>query len=418
MTFQTFTGREYLQIDMANSYGLDKKSWDFRIKWFQETMAEIIHDDVKIHTLMQKADQPALLFAGVESYRNMLAGRPDGYPISLDATSSGIQLLSVMASDRKSAALCNVVDSGQRENAYMVLYERMMERLANQGLIDPNDTSRLSPEECKQAIMTAFYSSKAQPRRIFGEGPVLDTFYETLSEEAPGAWEITEAMLDIWDENAYENSWVMPDNFHVRVKVMDTVQDSVRFDGVPHDVSYSVNRPIKNGRSLGANLVHSVDGLIAREITRRSTVDRTTISAIAYESFERNHAGLNRQKDDDLLQYLYHYRASGFMTTRIFEVLDEHNGGIMTLEEQAVLKDIIDSMPPKPFNVLIVHDCFRVLPNHANAIRKMYNRLLMELAKSEMLSFLMTQIVGRLITITKPDPELWTEIMDANYALS
>lgn len=418
MTLELFTGKEYLQIDIANSFGLDKRTWAERIDWFNRNLAPVIQDDKAVHTLMQKADQPALLFAGVESYRNMLKGQPDGYPISLDATSSGIQLLSVMASDRKSAMLCNVVDSGERKNAYMALYESMLERLVAQGIIDPNDTSRLTADDCKQAIMTAFYSSKAQPKRIFGEGPVLDTFYETLAEEAPGAWEITEAMLQIWDDKAYENSWVMPDNFHVRVRIMDTVQDSVRFDGVPHDVSYSVNQPIKNGRSLGANLVHSVDGMIAREITRRSTVDRTTISAIAYESFERNYGGLNRQKDDDLLQYLYHYRNSGFMTTRIFEVLDEHNGGIMTLEEQAVLKDIIDSMPPKPFNVLIVHDCFRVLPNHGNAIRKMYNRLLMELARSEVLSFLMTQIVGRLITITKPDPELHKEILDTNYALS
>lgn len=106
------------------------------------------------------------------------------------------------------------------------------------------------------------------------------------------------------------------------------------------------------------------------------------------------------------------------MSTRMFEYLDEHNGGILTLEEQAVLKEIIDSMPPKPFNVLIVHDCFRVLPNHGNAIRKMYNRLLMEIARSNLLSFLMTQIVGRLITISKLDPDLHTEILEANYALS
>jgi hypothetical protein len=418
MTFQAFTGKQYLQIDIANSYGLDKKSWDERIAWFEANVLPVIHDDPEIHKLMQKADQPALLFAGVESYRNMLAGKPDGYPINLDATSSGIQLLTVMASDRRSAMLCNVIDTGNRENAYMRLYNSMMERLAAQGLVDEENSGRLSADDCKQAIMTAFYSSKAEPKRIFGEGPVLDTFYETLAEEAPGAWEITEAMLAIWDDKAYENSWIMPDNFHVRVKVMDTVYDSVRFDGKPHEVSYSVNQPIQKGRSLGANMTHSVDGMISREITRRCTTDRTTISALAYAAFERNHPGLNRKQDDELLQLVYHYRESGFMSTRMFEYLDEHNGGILTLEEQAVLKEIIDSMPPKPFNVLIVHDCFRVLPNHGNAIRKMYNRLLMEIARSNLLSFLMTQIVGRLITISKLDPDLHTEIMEANYALS
>ena len=61
---------------------------------------------------------------------------------------------------------------------------------------------------------------------------------------------------------------------------------------------------------------------------------------------------------------------------------------------------------------------FRVLPNYGNDLRRQYNQLLAEVAKSELLSFLVSQIVKRRISVTKIDPKLHEEILEANYALS
>lgn len=61
---------------------------------------------------------------------------------------------------------------------------------------------------------------------------------------------------------------------------------------------------------------------------------------------------------------------------------------------------------------------FRVLPNYGNDLRRQYNQLLAEVAKSELLSFLVSQIVKRRISVTKIDPKLHEEILEANYSLS
>ena len=115
MAFDTFTGQEYVKIDIANNYGLDKLTWHERIRWFDQ------HEQ-QLDELLASAKEPALFYAGVKAYRDVLAGKPIGYMISLDATSSGLQLLAALTGDRSAAQLCNVVDTGTRQDAYDAIY--------------------------------------------------------------------------------------------------------------------------------------------------------------------------------------------------------------------------------------------------------------------------------------------------------
>jgi hypothetical protein len=401
MTFQTFTGKEYLKIDIANNYGLDKEDWAVRLSWFDR-------NESQLDQLITQAKEPALFYAGVKAWRDVQADRPIGYMISLDATSSGIQLLAALTGDHLAAKLCNVVDTGKREDAYTGIYQHMC--TLNQ------DSTNIGRDDTKNAIMTAFYASKAQPKKTFGDGALLDVFYGSLKDLAPAAWELNETMLSLWDPNAYEHFWVLPDNFHCHIKVMSSVRESVTFFNETYDVFYNVNAPMKEGRSLGANTIHSIDGMIVRELTRRCDYDPQMVDRLYKLLSEGDFGSENKDADDEKVIILWErFKATGYLSARILEHLNETNLGHVDAHE---IKELLDSLPYKPFKLVSIHDCFRCLPHYGNDLRQQYNLQLQLIAKSDILQDLVSQLVGRPITVNKLDPNLWQQIRKTNYALS
>lgn len=407
---QTFTGREYLKIDIASSFGLEKKSWSERLAWFDQNENNLLK-------LVPQAEEPALYYAGVKAYEDVKAGKPTGYMISLDATSSGLQLLAALTGDRSAAELCNVVDTGNRQDAYTAIYNEMLRKI--------DDQAKITRDHCKDAIMTSLYGSKAVPKRVFGEGALLDTFFHTMRNVAPGAWELNEAFLAMWNPEALSHDWVLPDNFHVHIKVMDFVKERVHFLNQPFDVFYYENRPMEEGRSLGANTIHSVDGMIVREITRRCDYDPRHVRNVR----KALQSPTERPHEDDLstsdhanlheLSVLWgHYTASGYLSARVIDYITSVTASFMSQEERDQVLELLDTFPKRPFKVVSIHDCFRCHPNYGNDLRRQYNLQLAIIAKSDLLGFLISQIVGRPITIGKLYPDLHKDILKTNYALS
>lgn len=405
MAMQLFTGRQYLQIDIANNFGHDKLDWDDRLAWFEA-------NEPHLESLMTQAEEPALYFAAVKAYRDVQRGLPIGYTVSLDATSSGLQILACLTGDRSAAELCNVVDTGHREDAYTNIYDLMLQRSGGNAKIKRSDT--------KQAIMTSLYSSTAMPKKIFGESELLDLFYDILKEFCPAAWELNETMRDLWNPTTLSHDWVLPDNFHVRTKVMDTVYETIHFDEQPIEISYKVNQPMPEGRALGANMVHSIDGMIVREMVRRCSYNPTKVAEIydlIAEDIGCYHAGTTSQDGKMVAKLKAHYDETGYLSARILDHLDSSNIGHFT-GEMNLLADLINSLPAKPFTVMPIHDCFRCLPHYANDLRRQYNLQLQMIAESELLSSIISQLIGRKVQIGKLDPTLAADIAESNYALS
>ena len=403
---QLFTPRDYLKIDIANSYGLDKKDWNERIDWFNT-------NEHQLESLLKEAETPALYYAGICAWRDVNQGIPSGYPISLDACSSGLQLLACLTGDEQAAKLCGVISTGHREDAYTNIYEEM--------LAQSDTSSRVTRDMTKGAVMKALYNSTAAPKEVFSEGELLDIFYKTMQDNAPYAWNLNQMFLQMWDADVTKYSWLLPDNFHVHCKVMAKVEDTFHYLDQPYTLTRYENRGITEGRSLGANCTHSLDGFIVREMTRRCSYDMEVVNAAMYAVIHHGHdeaieyEGVPDKDTKMLLTLWNHYIKSGYLSARILDHITDCNARYV--DRQRIL-DLIDTLPEKPFDLLCVHDAFRCLPSYGNDLRKQYNLQLALIAKSDMLAFILSGVLAKPITIEKPNPEMWLQVLNADYALS
>jgi hypothetical protein len=409
---ERFSGMQYLMIDVANNFGLDKLKWSERLSWTEE-------NEDKLLSMVKEADKPAMFMASVDALQKARAGFPVHHPIQLDATASGIQMFAALTGCVKSAELSNLVDTGRRMASYKAIYNRMVETLPTE-MIASGKPLVLKDDDVKQAIMTSLYASRAEPQKVFGTGPMLAHFYKTMEDMLPGAWELNEAMLGMWDSNALQYDWVMPDNFNVVILVDGMVTEKINFMNQYHEFHRKENIPQTYGRSLGANLAHSVDALVVREMGRRCMFDQSQIISIQkMMDLPESHLGEGdkRQKDNNLLKLMNWYHHSGFMSIRIIDYIDSRNLGILNQKERDHLSSLVQELPRKPFNLMTIHDCFRCLPNYGNDLRFQYNLVMSQITASDMLYFLVSQIKNEKTPVYKMglDP---LQVREANYALS
>lgn len=279
---QEFTGKEYVMIDIANQAGHDKLRWDERIQWTKDNVNHL-------EAFTDKAKEPVLFYKAVKAYRAAERGKATGFIMGLDASSSGIQIKAVASCSQKDARHSNVINTGERENVYQMVATEMNKRL----------DSAFTADELKYPVMTTFYGSKRQPMLLFGEDtPELQAFYDILFQELPGAMELMGTMQGCWDPTTLAHSWTMPDGHVVVAKVMIPVDKKIEVDELQHATfthRANINAPDKKGLSLAANIIHSIDGWIVREMIRRCDKDGFEMATI-HDSFwcHPNHMNLVR----------------------------------------------------------------------------------------------------------------------------
>lgn len=331
---QLFTGKEYVKIAVANAYGLDKLTWKERLDWFDTNKSNLFR-------LTTEASEPILYRKALNAWKDTVKGIPTGFIMGLDSTSSGVQIMSALSGDPAGAANTNLIDTGERKDFYSGILKQMGEILGH--------SLNVTRKQVKEAGMTVMYGSKAKPKEIFGEDTVeLAVFYESLYILAPGAMNILETIQACWNPIGLSHEWTLPDGHKAIVNVMVPEDKKIEIDELGHK-SFThrayINAPDVNGLSLAANVTHSIDAYIVRELVRRT------------------------------------YK--------------------------------------KGFEMATIHDSFWCSPNHMNDIRVLYNRILKEIAESNLLQDILNEITGNSNGVyVKFTNDLGTFIENADYALS
>ncbi|NRA77088.1 MAG: hypothetical protein HRU18_02675 [Pseudoalteromonas sp.] len=284
---QQFTAIEYVQINIANAFGKDKMLWEHRILWTATRSIEELWD------LVDEADDKELYIAAVYMLEDALAAKPSGGLIGLDATWSGLQIMGALIGCETTCLNVNVLDAGRRVDGYTDVNTILRKRTGIQ----------YKRAETKDAAMPHYYGSVGEPQNLFGEDtPELEAFYKTLNGLYPGAEELRADLLSIIEDDALCYTWKLPDGHVAKCKVMSMQQATITVGEVSFLYRAEVNAPNERDVSLLANVIHSIDGYIVREMIRRAHALGFACFCV-HDSFwcHPKYVGLMRQNYNNIL---------------------------------------------------------------------------------------------------------------------
>lgn len=108
---QIFTGLEYIKIDIANHFGLDKELFEDRIAWVDQNIDQL-------ESKMDEADEPILFIKATMALRDAQNGTASGHLVGFDACSSGLQIMACLIGCETTANNTGLIDPTHRADMY------------------------------------------------------------------------------------------------------------------------------------------------------------------------------------------------------------------------------------------------------------------------------------------------------------
>lgn len=417
---QTFTPWQYLMIDLANHFELDKLLFEERIVWAEahiDQLEELIEQcPMKTRPLFHKT---------VLTIRKVQRGEPVGHLVGFDAVCSGMQIMSALTGCHSGAEATGLVDPNKRADAYTEVTEAMDNIL---GFKQANGRKAV-----KTATMTTLYGSKAEPEKLYGKDtPELEAFYQALKQVAPGAVELLGDALASWQPFVQHHEWRLPDNHRAFIPVMNVVEKRVEVDELDHATftyQYRDNVGQEYGLSNAANIVHSIDAYVLRCLERRCNYDAAAVNQ-AYEAIHdellRRFVGVTVELEGELpAEAVEHIETAEarYQATNMADVVIapwvtmDTVTMLSTAHLEALLKILTGMKEHAPFPILSVHDEFKCHPANMNYLRQHYIDIFVEMAESDMLSDIFSQVMGTPVKYQKLSNNLAAKIRNSNYAI-
>lgn len=324
--FKLFNAIDFICIDLANCVGTqgsfrgDKETFEVRIKWVRDNF-------MNLESYIDLAEDTPLYVKALHALRESVKGNPIGHLVALDATCSGIQIMSAITGCIKGADATGLI-SDKRADAYTDVTRTMNEILKLKGM-----SSIVVPRsDVKRAVMCSGYGSTLVPKEVFGEGELLAVFYQAAFKVAPAAFELMSGLLDTWQADALSHNWVMPDNFHVNIKVMQSKETRIEVDELGHTTfttHVKINQGSKKGLANVANVIHSIDGYLLRSVIRRASFDsykvNESIKLITADLLMRSigHSNFTNPLDPELNNMLNIYQYSNMLDVHLIDFINE-----------------------------------------------------------------------------------------------
>jgi hypothetical protein len=396
---------EYIKIDIANQFGLDREQFEDRIRWVDA-------NDQSLEKFENKAKDKYRYAAAILAFREVQAGKPTGHLVGLDACASGPQIMSALMRDAVGAENTSLI--GKIRNCVYVKTTDAM----NSFLTTAQHFLR---NTVKYALMPFYYGSKAKPKMAFGEETdELKAFYRAQAQVCPGAAYLMPIMANSWNPFAKEHTWALPDGFIARVKVTSVKESKIEVDELDHAsfmYQYTRIEGTEKGVANIANPIQSIDGYIVRELCRRCDHDKIQFRRVL--SLLKQRARQIRLNGVELDSIQKIWNAQNVMSLVDLEDLiwDDISRFDFNYTDQLIV--LVKRCLSRPsFPVITVHDEFKCHPNYMNYVRMTYVEIMVEISDGTLIDDILSKLFGEPVKIKKMADSISDEILDSEYALS
>lgn len=268
----TERGLFWLKVATIDATGQDKLLHDEKIKLFDENIEEWIVTDWDVDSLL-KIESPKDFLNRLEDYMDYIQGRPVNNIHYVDCSNQALQLYAITTQCLKTAKICNLSgDNTQRFDGYQMLADALNSNF---------DIPFISRGTAKKPLMTTLYGKQkawvSMEKELkdniedFSPEDFDNVFQEALMQIAPNAMTTMAQIQSLNSENIGTYYWTLPDGFKVKYDVSTEVsieaeRKSVKGTRFHFEGTSTVYAPDRWNAGMAPNVIHSIDGYIARRL--------------------------------------------------------------------------------------------------------------------------------------------------------
>jgi DNA-directed RNA polymerase len=360
-------GKYWLYVHAANTYGNDKISFDERVKFTEDNLDEFLSyaDNPFENMGWDKADKPMEFLQTCFHLKNVKKQGLDyvcNLPVSMDATCSGLQILSILSRDYETGWKVNVTPSDKPNDIYSIICDSVtgeVKKLAGEGSLEANRWLQfgINRNLVKRNIMTYVYGLKPFGARE----QVFDEYKKQVDLGKPKI---------LKDDGFSDCRWLADINWrHIQTQVPKASELMVWFQYVAKLFSQA-NIPMKWVTPVGFKAVQDYKYL--REYKVKTAISGQLVYTTLRKEMLRSDV---RRMQSSSAPNITHSLDAALATA--VAVYCKHNS---------------DPIP----NVFMVHDSFATTPNKVDLLHTFIRKAVIDLFEKDYLDNLFNQFYVQL----------------------